>query len=291
MDLEVKLSKNSWHYKLQGFILKEDRPELHSLCPYFWLTIFCLLISPFTLLYRLIMLFVNTFMKYRKRVLDRRAKKFFENMSLEAALDVIENKRKIGDRKYHRHDIWSLIWSWKWHTNRTEEDAEAFYEKLNKEYEKREHLRYVAEEKKQEAKVEMKKKFQLSKVIKYTKLFVGVVISLLLIWLIYLGVNALLHANWHSIGIGLLKLLVLFVFVAIIIFFVIGISKSISNVENYYKNQDSMAWYGYPMYWLFNLIKWPFIGLWAVLKFFFSYFAAAKNNYCPGIIWEEKEPR
>lgn len=39
----VNLSKNQWHYKLQQFIFPGMR-AFNSLCPYFWLTILCIII-------------------------------------------------------------------------------------------------------------------------------------------------------------------------------------------------------------------------------------------------------
>ncbi len=39
--MAIKLSRNSWHYKLQTDIFG-PRPTFHNFCPYFWITIFCL---------------------------------------------------------------------------------------------------------------------------------------------------------------------------------------------------------------------------------------------------------
>jgi len=41
---EIKLTQNSWHYKLQEFVFGHP-PNLWSFCPYFWLTIFCLFVG------------------------------------------------------------------------------------------------------------------------------------------------------------------------------------------------------------------------------------------------------
>lgn len=46
---EIKLSKKAWHYKLMSATFAGDPPKLWSFCPYFWLTIFCMLVSPITL--------------------------------------------------------------------------------------------------------------------------------------------------------------------------------------------------------------------------------------------------
>ena len=43
---EIKLSRNSWHYRIQSYLFGKP-PFLDNFCPYFWLSIFCLMISPF----------------------------------------------------------------------------------------------------------------------------------------------------------------------------------------------------------------------------------------------------
>jgi hypothetical protein len=42
---EVKLKKDSWHFRLQRFVFGRQ-PTYSNFCPYFWLTIFCVIISP-----------------------------------------------------------------------------------------------------------------------------------------------------------------------------------------------------------------------------------------------------
>jgi hypothetical protein len=79
------------------------------------------------------------------------------------------------------------------------------------------------------------------------------------------------------------------VVVAVLIGMIVLIVIACKNVEEYYKENEELAWYGYPFYWIFNIVKWPFKAIWSILKFFFSYFSAVKDNYCPGIIWEEEQ--
>lgn len=43
--MQINLKKDSWHYKLQCTIV--GKTNFQNFCPYFWLTIFCLLASPF----------------------------------------------------------------------------------------------------------------------------------------------------------------------------------------------------------------------------------------------------
>jgi len=50
----VKLSKKQWHYKLQKFIFLNLEPSrFQNLCPYFWLTIFCIIVSPIVFIFRI----------------------------------------------------------------------------------------------------------------------------------------------------------------------------------------------------------------------------------------------
>jgi len=43
---QVVLSKDAWHYRLQNWTFGHV-PYTNNFCPFFWLTIFCLLVSPF----------------------------------------------------------------------------------------------------------------------------------------------------------------------------------------------------------------------------------------------------
>lgn len=45
----VSLKKNSWHYKLQKFVLNQV-PFKNNFCPYFWTTVFCAFAFPFVAL-------------------------------------------------------------------------------------------------------------------------------------------------------------------------------------------------------------------------------------------------
>ena len=55
--MKVKLQKNGWHSKIQSFVLGKNKPQFDSLCPYFWTTVFCILVTPFISFYKLIKLF------------------------------------------------------------------------------------------------------------------------------------------------------------------------------------------------------------------------------------------
>ena len=50
----IKLKKDGWHYNIQNFVMDYSyyRKPMKNFCPYFWLTIFCILVSPFVGLYK-----------------------------------------------------------------------------------------------------------------------------------------------------------------------------------------------------------------------------------------------
>jgi len=49
--MNVKLTKQSWHFKLQTWARKEE-PDMKNLCPYFWTTVLFLFLSPVIFLFK-----------------------------------------------------------------------------------------------------------------------------------------------------------------------------------------------------------------------------------------------
>lgn len=49
MFKNIKLKKDAWHVKLHTFVFGPCPPGIYftNFCPYFWLTIFCILAAPF----------------------------------------------------------------------------------------------------------------------------------------------------------------------------------------------------------------------------------------------------
>jgi len=135
MELEVKLSKNSWHYKLQRFVFKEDTPDLHSLCPYFWLTIFCLPAAIFVMIYRPIKWCVKSVKESMRKAEEERLKKMFQNLTVDGAVDLIKSRKKVDGRKYKgSYDIWNLIRSWQWRKGFSDEEADKLHNEVSKKF-------------------------------------------------------------------------------------------------------------------------------------------------------------
>ena len=60
----MKVSMKSWHYRLMKYILGSNTPTPQTMqngCPYFWLLVFCLLVTPFVLLWQVFLAFLLGF--------------------------------------------------------------------------------------------------------------------------------------------------------------------------------------------------------------------------------------
>lgn len=299
MELEVKLRKNSWHYKLQGFTFGESQPELYSLCPYFWLTIFCVLILPITLIVKPIKYAIKKSRERRLARERREMEEFIKSMSVDSVIEAVKKKKKIGWIKLDRYEIWGMLIRWQERNQATDEEYDAFQQKLFKKLSDIDDEKHRQKLAKERARVEAKqKKFQngvnVTKIVKRTKAAVGIIFSALLLFLIYKAVVFLINVEWQPIDWEkVLFTLIAFTFVAIFVLILIFLYKTINNIEEYCREKDQLRWYSKTFFWLFKglfwVIKWPFIWLFEIFSFIFGYFKSTKDNYCPGIIWEEDQ--
>lgn len=51
--MSYTLKRDGWHWKLQRWIFR-DVDRMGNMCPYFWLTNFCIMVAPFVALYRML---------------------------------------------------------------------------------------------------------------------------------------------------------------------------------------------------------------------------------------------
>lgn len=71
--MEITLNKNGWHRKLQEFVFRNP-PRHNSLCPYFWLTVFCFIFT-FMIPIVLIIRFIPLRIRIRMQKLEAKAAK------------------------------------------------------------------------------------------------------------------------------------------------------------------------------------------------------------------------
>jgi len=125
----VKLSTRSWHYKLIRFILGSAAPtpqNMHNLCPYFWLLVFSMLVTPVVvplkLVWKVFVWLLEGFANFVERVLVIPAcESYEENLSDLDLYQIIEWDMKIkkiyavynkidNDYSYERKQTAYKIW-------------------------------------------------------------------------------------------------------------------------------------------------------------------------------------
>lgn len=70
--MEIKLNKNSWHFKMYESVVSTNPPK--SLCPYFWSMVLIVCISPMILLFKLVNYIGNSFTKLKNKLIPKKVK-------------------------------------------------------------------------------------------------------------------------------------------------------------------------------------------------------------------------
>lgn len=87
----MRVSKNSWHYKLMKYVLGGNAPtprDMQNGCPYFWLLIFSVLVVPFKLVFEAIKWTVLLIPNALFSVLEVLVNSWIEGLDDEAAYDM-----------------------------------------------------------------------------------------------------------------------------------------------------------------------------------------------------------
>lgn len=108
--MEVTLSKNGWHRKLQKFVFS-DPPHFYNFCPYFWLTIFCIIVTfiiPAIPIWKVIRFIFLSFAWVMDKILDLFEKIICEPMVRHFA-ETMDEENII--KSYHCH-LWDLDNFW-----------------------------------------------------------------------------------------------------------------------------------------------------------------------------------
>jgi len=316
MNLEIKLSRNSWHYKLQGYVLKRNRPNLFSFCPYFWLTIFCVLVVPFVFLKRTLykgcdLLNDHVFEPFQDKVIvpfqERVIDRWLDKLEAADVGAVYYHEKKMPSTKLNR---WDVIRKWmiKKGVWKPEDGEDAFYEKLSvyqdeyykrqEECAKKKRELYTKQYKREEARREQVRemKFKLMTVITWTKRVLFILLSLVGFWLIYQLVRGIIYlcqtvklaaviSILKTLGIAIMFVGAVFVVGFIVVKFLVPWMKTWSNS----RCDSGKSWFSMGCEWIGNRIMSVFKWLGNGIDILITYFKATKENYCPGIVWEEEK--
>jgi len=323
---EVTLSKNSWHFKLQSKIFGKP-PFLDNFCPYFWLTIFCVIISPFvcvgflafklfTLLYfvldRLILSPINWVLgaiedNICEPIIVNKYKSF-SDWKVYTLNKVEEEYLKCGYSKVgsklldkYRHEFlkWKQITGESW-----PEELKDITKRVKKEIKEREQL--AAENRRQHEKrkkiEEEKKKARrkmFSLIAKYTKWFVTPIVivgsTLLFLFLIYITFVLIkvfiffIIRVWNPVAaLNLLKLAgVLIVAALAVILFMFIVTKLQKCISAVATPKIKPPKVKKPNVLLLMITRF-FKLLIAPFVIFVEYVKVFKSNNCPAIKWDDK---
>jgi len=304
--MEVNLSSKSWHYKLQVFSLGENKPDLHSLCPYFWLTIFCIAFLP-------LILIVKSFISFNEwfyNILESNLNGFVDGLS-PAEIGSLYNYEKVPGKPFlsKKMSAYSMFCRWK----KRQEDSGKSYEEI-KELTDVAYRAYIADrqakqdelDKAREAmaeyyeaeKVNQAKRDERSRkmklmwipVVTWTKRIFNLALTGVIMVLVTWTINFLIMSfNPDATLIGLKVMGIVLVFIGAIVGLIFLIKMYVEwNVANsripiLFRPFKML---GSPLGSFFNgigkVFKWIFSGF----SLFWEYFKANKNDYCPAINWD-----
>ena len=297
MELEIKLSKKSWHYGLQKFVLGREQPNLFSFCPYFWLTITCIFLSPFKLFYRIVEGFINQFDKW---FLEGPYLTWLEGLTDEQIFQLYENKGKISKpfrlRWLTNFDILNNWFDVKkieggGYSNQfydiRKKGEQSYMEKWNKKRNVIEKFQKEQRQKRQNRKAS--RPLNIAKIIRATKVVCFISITLVLASLTYLLIYAIVVWLMKVTWIMLFGLVMLILSIFLIITGVIFVFAFLGYVIKYIvKHLAESERAGDITNSIVDKIVQFIEAIGKFFGFFIDYFKATKNDYCPGITWEEE---
>lgn len=293
--MKLTFKRNSWHRKLQKYVLNlGDRSwdDMPNLCPYFWLTIFCLLIVPFIFLFRIARTGFGGMVVGISWLIENLIftpldnfvfNPMYENRARELdGIDVYRAYRR-GDRVFkkwldlHPGEADALIAKYK-----------AEWEKWKRDQQQRDHEKLVARKAARERR--RKAAMRIAAIMQKTFPVLAVTVLCGLGFCSFLLLRALCRVWVWQVA------LKVFGIICLVVLGIVGIVIAIIILQDLiqkFKDRDTCS----PVLrqegpgpikrfcrWFFGGIAESIAG---VLDFFIQYIKASKENYCPAIEWEE----
>jgi hypothetical protein len=301
-NLTVILSKNSFHYRFMKFILGKMMPELNTLCPYFWLFWFCVIVSPVVMPIKLLWMGLSKSLEWiDDNFLVPAFDKWLESIEKDPArfanLWEEKNKAPFVFSSYKK----MVLSRWNFEEYYMNKYNLNYLEYLNliqkgeeEHREKRKAKLYAEIARKEKIDKFINKlvpkisfKLKIAPIVKWTKRFIGFIFTVALAYLLYLvgscAIELLAKITMEQLQIFAKNLFILLSLVACIVGIVVALVYLISKYMNNFTN----TWVGISVKFVWSFIKF----LWKIIKapfgFCWDYFKATKNDYCPGINWED----
>lgn len=283
----IKLNRNAWHRRLQKYVLDKSTSHIEdtmNLCPYFWLTIFCVIVVPFVFIWRSFntgldkaeklfsnLPWVKAFVAWQNQRLDN----FISSLTPSDLLKLYESDSK---RASHVVSSWlDYVRKTKLHKKAGYSDVWDYYFNLV-----REERRKRYDQKQQAYQEKRKRELMFQKIGKTLGLTLLAVIVPFVIFVIY----SLISYLWDTYNFDLqlfLTILGNLLFILVFLFIGAGVGTVLKRVfpKVSFLWDDHLKKY---LVWVFWYpIKYTFVGIWEGLKFVWTYISNTKDNYCPSI--------
>lgn len=308
--MEVTLKRNGWYNKLQSFVLGDAKPELYSLCPFFWLTIFCIFAAPVALIIKGVGRLCKSFFKNFEEITESALNRFLDTLTFEdgAELDEDQTLNKKAPFILRKYSKWDLFYQWQ--SRMIEKYGDDYYSKFESaklnyreriaqlsELNRMKRLVEAANYEKAQVKERERKAF-ISKlwipIVFWTQRVFNVLLTVLLMVLISFVINLLvIYFNLGSTLYGLKVIAITLLVIGILV----GIIYLIRAYILYLIENEIVPFWLKPIVTFFRFIGsntfkfFTYIGT-GFSKFFglfYEYFKANKNDYCPAINWDDEQ--
>lgn len=301
--MNYTLKKDGWHFRLQQWTFGKDMPRFNNFCPFFWLTIFCVIASPFTTIWKLLWKIVDILIlpiEYATRpiewLMDKRKNRYERNINIFVG----------GATDWKAYQLFKSIHGWSDLYNSYLISKTSIFSYSNHYFDMREGKRIllrdrlkawqdkntdwrerILDARKEEIELLKDEKARKSerragflKIVEYTKLLiwlpVGVVINYLVYWSALLVLICLENSEqfWSAllIGAGALAMIIT----------IIGLISLIIHME-WHKTYIAKPFMFIGKVTLFPVGR----GIKEVCSFLWMNVKAFKENYCPQITWSE----
>jgi len=309
--MQVNFNADAWHRRLQTWTFK-DVPRFDNLCPYFWLTVFCLLMSPFTSALKLTLkaadIFIDSSIWITSSILapfhfaerwlanrfdpkkEWRTRRFIQNMSDE----VVYHYWKITERAHSDSLFWNEL-------HHKANEIITYWKSLFPDWEDR--LKRIAEEQSLRAKEmqvskedaeEQARKISLDRrafYMKLSNLTAKAVKPVAYILGVVLVLGLVSGSSYGIYWLVMNKLMLLLKILGGMIASAVGTTLLVAT-SSWFSEHN---WFGLGK--IFDLVLPPaFSSLWKLLRFclapfniFFLFVRSTLSNNCPAIAWQETE--
>jgi hypothetical protein len=308
--MEVTLKKNGWYNKLQSFVLGNAKPELYSLCPFFWLTIFCIFAVPFAVIIKGIGFLTKKILTDLEMKVEYVLNKYLSDLSLEDAValevgDKINKKKPFMLRKYSSYSLYM-----EWRDKMLAEHGDDFrfkYNEARSRYKQR--MNEISKERENKRNAEFEKELKDAEkrqnrsrklkniwipIVVWTQRVFNFILTLFLMTLITLFINFIVKHFNPSATLEGLKILGIII---LVLGTVIGLVFLIRAYVLYLIENEIVPFWLKPFIVFFKYVgvktitffKWIGNGFSKFFGLFWEYFKANKNDYCPAINWDDEE--